>query len=297
MPDPHYVGARENDELRERIEEMWRRYEPYCPDKHFRSHARVNFIARTWELYIGCTLLEAGFKLERPPAKGPDIATWVNGTRLWIEAVAPDSGSGADAVPGRDRRGRQQGSIWHGHPPREESLILRCTSALSTKRSKLAEYTSAGIVAPGDALVIALTLGGIPDSDVSSPDLPLIIKALFGIGRFFVAVSVDGSGTIEKGFKERPEVTKQSGSTVAATFFHEPESRGISGVLYTNRAIWSAPRHLGSDLIFVHNPEAVVALPVGVFPFAEEHYADAAGRGCRKERTVPDTPPASTSTS
>ena len=45
-------------------------------------------------LYIACTLLDAGFKLDRPPETGPDIATWVDGRRLWIEAVAPGAGPG-----------------------------------------------------------------------------------------------------------------------------------------------------------------------------------------------------------
>lgn len=119
---------------------MWRRYEPYCPDAHFLSDARSHFVARTWEMYIACTLLDAGFKLDRPPETGPDIATWVDGRRLWIEAVAPASGAGADAVPGRDGRGSKQGNVWLGHMPSEDSLILRCASVLVTKRTKLAEY-------------------------------------------------------------------------------------------------------------------------------------------------------------
>lgn len=291
-PDPLYNACRDHKtkrDVRARLEKMWRQYEPYCPDAHFLTDARCNFVARTWEMYIACTLLDAGFKLDRAPASGPDIATWVNGRRLWIEAVAPDSGAGADAVPGRDRRGSKQGDIWMGHAPREENLILRCTTGLVTKRAKLAEYAAAGIVAPDDPLVIAVTLGGVEDSDITSPDLPIIVKALFGIGEFYAAVSIDGSGTIEKGFKHRPDVTKKSGATVGASFFLEEESASISGVLFTDIGIWNAPRVLGKDLIFVHNPKAAVALGMGVFLFANEYYVDAEGKLAMKERTVPES--------
>lgn len=289
--DRHYIALRDepDSELRARIEEMWRQYEPYCPDAHahFLADARCNFVARTWEMYVACTLLNAGFSLSRPPAKGPDIMTSANGTRLWIEAVAPDSGSGADAVPDRDRRGRRKGNQWFGRGPSEESLILRCTNGLFTKRAKLAEYADARIVAPGDACVIAVTLGDVPDSDLASPELPIIVKSVFGVGRPFIAVSVDGSGVIEKGFKERPEVTKKSGAAVRSTFLLEEDSSGVSGVLFSKTAIWNAPKILGRDLIFVHNPNAAIPLPVGVFPFANEYYVDGEGKLEMKERTPP----------
>lgn len=287
--DRNYIGLRDepDSELRGRIEEMWRQYDPYCPDAHahFLADARCNFVARTWEMYVACTLLNAGFSLDRPPAKGPDIKTSANGTRLWIEAVAPDSGSGADAVLDRDRRGRRKGNQWFGHGPSEESLILRCTSALDAKRTKLAEYTDAQIVAPSDACVIALTLGGVPDSDMASPDLPIIVKSVFGVGPAYVAVFVDGSGMIEKGFKERPEVTKKSGAAVQSTFFHDEDSSGISGVLFSKTAIWNAPKILGRDLIFVHNPSASVPLPLGGFPFADEYFVDGDNKLDIKQRT------------
>src|SRR5690242_5810593 len=61
--------------VRQRIEELWARYSPYCPDTHFLSDARVHFVQRTWEMYLACALMDAGFGLERPPPKGPDILT------------------------------------------------------------------------------------------------------------------------------------------------------------------------------------------------------------------------------
>ncbi len=117
--------------VRERIEELWARYRPYCPDAHFLSDARKHFVQRTWEMYLACALMDVGFELSRPPPKGPDILTTLDGSRLWIEAVAPTAGDGPDAVPGREKRGRMVGRVWSGSPPSDESLILRCASALT----------------------------------------------------------------------------------------------------------------------------------------------------------------------
>jgi len=42
--------------------------------------------------------------------------------------------------------------------------------------------------------------------------------------------------------------------------------------------IWNAPRELGSDLVFVHNPFAKVRVRPGFFSFAEEYFVDDTGR-------------------
>jgi hypothetical protein len=53
--------------VRQRIEDLWARYYPYCPDPHFLSDAREHFVQRTWEMYLACALLDAGFGLEKSP--------------------------------------------------------------------------------------------------------------------------------------------------------------------------------------------------------------------------------------
>src|SRR4051812_43437742 len=71
--DPIYVSHRDHDskaKVRARIERMWAKYGPYCPDTHYLTDARAHFVARTWEMYLACAMLDAGLKLARPPAKG-----------------------------------------------------------------------------------------------------------------------------------------------------------------------------------------------------------------------------------
>ncbi len=166
----------------------------YCPDPHFLSDAREHFVQRTWEMYLACALLDAGFALERPPPKGPDILTTVDGTKLWIEAVAPTAGEGPDAVPAPEKRGRMVGRVWSGSPLSDESLILRCASALTYKLAKWQEYVSEGTVAPTDRLAIAVGLGDIDEVFLSDTGIPMILKALFPIGPYYKTFPIGASG-------------------------------------------------------------------------------------------------------
>ncbi|MBK7582070.1 MAG: hypothetical protein IPI67_17920 [Myxococcales bacterium] len=100
----------------------------------------------------------------------------------------------------------------------------------------------------------------------------------------YAAVPTDGSGAVETGFLNRPTVAKKSGAVVGARLFCEPQSSGVSGVLFSDIGIWNAPREIGTDLIFVHNPMAAVPLPVGVFGFATEYHVGPGGKLCTKQR-------------
>lgn len=272
--DPAYNACRQHSTkqlVRKRIERMWRAYEPYCPDRHFLSDISANFNARTWELYIASVFLRRRFRLTKPPSKGPDLLATVGDQRLWIEAVAPSSGEGPDKVPDREERGSQDGNLWEGHPPSEDSLILRCTTSLEAKLKRIADYKRDGIIGNEDVVLVALTLGGIEDADVASPDFPIAVKAVFGIGEAYLALSWE-DGSTENGFMRRPEVQKNRGTTVDARLFCAKRSRAISGLLYTATNIFNAPRVAGRDLVLVHNPYAAVPLRRGMLRFVRAEY-------------------------
>jgi hypothetical protein len=273
-PDPLYNACREHvskRSVKRRIERMWRVYEPYCPDEHFLSDARSNFIARTWEMYLAVSLLRSGHQLSKPSAHGPDLRTKLGETQLWVEAVAALSGSGPDKVPGRKDRGRHDGNVWLGHAPREESLLLRIAGAVGEKHRKAKEYESAGVTRSTEPFVVAVTLGGIVDADVSSPVLPLAVKFAFGIGAFGYTIVIDGPPE-GSGFLTRPHVNKYSGASVKTAGFSSPDLSEISGLLYTTCGIFNAPRRAGRDIVFVHNPYARAPVPRGTFSFVNEEF-------------------------
>jgi hypothetical protein len=273
-PDPLYTACREHGSKRSvkrRIERMWTAYEPYCPDQHFLRDARSHFVARTWEMYVAVSLLRSGHQLSKPPGHGPDLRTSIGGAPFWVEAVAALPGTGPDKVAGRKDRGRHDGNVWLGHAPSEESLLLRIAGAVGEKHRKVREYESAGVTCSAEPFVIAVTLGGIVDADVSSPLLPLAVKFAFGIGTFGYTIVIDGPPE-GSGFLPRSHVKKHSGASVRTASFCSPETCEISGLLFTTCGIFNAPRRAGSDMVFVHNPCARAPVPRGTFRFVKNEF-------------------------
>jgi hypothetical protein len=101
--DPIYNNIRDYDDApsafgkncllsaRDFTESLWKRYEPYA-DANFLTEIQVDFRARFWEMYLACSLEDAGYSIECPKPEGPDILVTSGETRVWIEAVAPSGG-------------------------------------------------------------------------------------------------------------------------------------------------------------------------------------------------------------
>ena len=98
--DDIYIYLRDKPEHAQRrkfIESLWKRFHPYA-DSEFVNLIASDFQARFWEMYLACTLLDAGFSLHSRDA-GPDIRVNTKGAPIWVEAIAPTAGSGPDAIP------------------------------------------------------------------------------------------------------------------------------------------------------------------------------------------------------
>lgn len=80
------------EQLHAMLQEMWARYEPYA-DPDFQQGFARDVDGRFWEMYLGCTLLEAGRTLllvDRQREGGqPDLCVFEDGRRIWIEVITP----------------------------------------------------------------------------------------------------------------------------------------------------------------------------------------------------------------
>jgi hypothetical protein len=280
-PDRAYMVCRDSEwrrDIKQMIEALWRRYEPYCPDRHFLTDARSHFAQRTWEAYLASVLLNAGITLVKPAPEGPDLHLQL-ARRTWIEAIAVKSGTGPDAVRGREERGyttstRPGSSSWHGQPPSAEEVILRCTHAILEKYNARQRHIDERIVRADDAFVIAINIGAIEDADVAGDStLPIILNAVFGIGREYLVVTPYSAEEPTSGRHHRPHIAKKSGAIVGCDGFTSDKYLGLSGVMFSTRHIVNVPAHHGTEMHFVHNPRATMKLPVGTFPFGREWFA------------------------
>ena len=289
--DSIYLSHREHGnkiKIKALIEEMWTRFAPVCPDdiNDFLTDARSHFVQRVWEMYLANVLMEQ-FDLAKPPPEGPDILFEHDGVRHWVEAVAPGPGTGPNAVP---QSGPDDRMI--PHIP-EDKLILRLTSAIYDKLSKIEKYKDKGIVGAEDACVIAVNVSRIRDADLEDHDVPMVIKALFPVGEGVLRFTPYSEEDPEFGYKHREAVTKkrpgpegvEDGPSIPTTLFLDPRSKPISSVFYSSWGIWFGPNPIGRDINVVHNPQAAVPIAHNLFDFGMEHFwveGDALHRDRRK---------------
>jgi hypothetical protein len=285
--DPAYAFCLNEPEyayIRERIEAMWAKYEPYCPDANFLAEARSHFVERTWEMRLACVFLERGFPLvSRAKDAGPDVCIDTT-PRIWVEATAVSAGTGPNRVPDRPARAftvAERGYTdeelpdvgWHGRPPSEESVILRCTQALKEKRDKYLGYLRAGIVKLGEPYVVAMSLAGIEDAFYLCDydhGTPVFVKALFGIGAEHILLSSQDGERARMHMPPRPFVTTATGAEVAAHAFASSTYPEISGVFGSCTDIVNAPLEPGREIMYVNNPRADSPIASGTFDFGME---------------------------
>lgn len=239
------------EEQRVFMESLWGQFQAFA-DPNFKLEIANQFHSRFWEMYLACTFLELGFELlPRKSSYGPDIQIALHDRKLWIEATAPDAGSGDDAVPGYSK---SDNSIeWIRIP--EEQIILRLTNSFFKKRKSFEEYISSGFISKNDICVIAINGFDIPHV-LSETDIPYMVKSVLPFGDLSVTLDVSEMKPINEFYVYRDNIQKKSGASVPTKAFQDPVNDFVSGLLFSTAELWNLPSDLGIDFRFIHNPLA-----------------------------------------
>jgi type I restriction enzyme S subunit len=271
--DAEYVELRDGQgertqEARAFIEEMWFRCGEFL-DADLRDRARRNFSSAFWELYLAFAFYANDVHLvprsERRPARsGPDLL--IREPPIWIEAVAPGPGEGADRVP--DLTG-----IPGAHAVPDERIKLRLRSAIEEKHDRLLAYEKRGWVRPDEPAIVAVGGAGLGllHGDLN---VPRIVRVAFGIGFEQLHIDLATRQVVGSSYLHSPAVRKQSGEEVSTDLFVTPAYRRISALLYSPSDALNRPTHPGADLILVLNPHAAAPITRGWFHFMHEYHAE-----------------------
>jgi len=264
---PNLDGAFENlksaefpveRQLREMLQEMWSRFEPYA-DSDFRCGFARDVDGHFWEMYLGCSLLEAGRTLlpavERQRAGGkPDLCVLEDDRRIWIEAITPHEGA-----PGPDQIvwpvPINEGGGLVAAPIRQAQL--RTSSAFWTKVRKIRRYIEQGVIAPRDPRIIAISASRFGILVAEQP-LPLIMTTLFPIGDAYVTMDRETGYIIDEGFRASPLMQRERDPISRAAFLDE-RFADISGVIWSRIGIGNLSRQI-RPMTYVHNPLAQIPL-------------------------------------
>ncbi len=260
------------DDLRERIEAMWRVYAPFCGDAHFLSDARAHFHSRTWELVLAAHLLHHGHNLDRADSDGPDIKVVSSTGAYWFEAVAPTAGTGPDAahrVIGM-RRETEVG-LQMTFRINHNSKVLRYTSVLNEKRKQHQQFLERARVGASEPYIVAINGGAIDDADLEI-GLPDVVRAVLPIDEPVYRVPIDSDEPPRTEWPYRDSVAKAGGASVATTAFLSGEYAAISAVLFHPRGVWNIDNLRGDSMVLIHNPYARNRLPMGTLAFGREYW-------------------------
>ena len=249
------------------VEQLWAEGHPYV-DGRFRDRARDDLLPCFWELYIAAYLNRLSEPLipwhaRRCKDDGPDLQ--VGQVQYWIEATAPSSGSGPDAIPPVSY-GRMQ-------PVPGEAIILRIRSALAEKLRKLRTYLRKGTVRPGEPFLLAINGRALRFGNTSG-SLPWVVSAVFPLGEESITINTQTGQVVRRCFEKRLAIEKASGATVTTNCFLDPAFAGISGILFSNANPDNPHPELGFDFTIVHNPLATAPFARGKLTCWEEYWSD-----------------------
>lgn len=246
-------------QLHDQIKAMWATYEPYADPDFPQGFAR-DVDGRFWEMYLGCTLLEAGRTLlpvvDRQRQGGqPDLCVLEQGRRIWIEAIAPDEGA-----PGPDQIVRSipmnEGGGLAAAPIRQAQL--RTSGAFWTKAQKIARYIQLGVIAPEDTRIVAISASRFGVYVAERP-LPLIMTTLFPIGDAFITIDRQSGEVVEGGFHAAHLIARER-NPIPRTAFLDERFADVSGVIWSRVGLGNLSRQV-RPITYVHNPLAQVPLP------------------------------------
>lgn len=286
--DPMYRKCRDDFSLRHKeakkfIDSLWETYQP-CADKDFKMKIGEDFIARFWEMYLTCVLLEHGLgvkpRKEHPNKGGPDVLVEMNGRRIWLEATAPTKGKRGcnDTVP--------ENQVWDGqgipvvNSVPHEKIILRYRGSIQEKfkkqGSQYLEGRKKGLIEEQDCYVVAIN-GCQVSSVADESDFPGIVKAVLPIGDLQVRMDRKTLEFSEPEHQYRDSIPKSSGESVSTSIFLDPDYECLSAVLFS-LAHPVDPENIskkrGHDFILVHNPLARNPLPRDLFKFCRQYGAE-----------------------
>lgn len=231
------------------------------------------FQSYVWEAMLYRYLCDLGYELLTPQANsekgGPDFCVNYQGQKIWIEAVVPSP----EGIPREWLNPPTKGQPTVRSMPDKER-VLRCTSAIKDKKDKFVKYKMKNIVGKDDFTVIAVNICRLSDYDIDGrgiSQLPLVMEALFHIGRLAAPITPEGKPDGPLQHIPRYTVKKANGRDVETGLFLDKKFLSVSAVIQGHQKdMHERPLILS----VVHNPRARTGLPTGLFGAHKEFVAE-----------------------
>lgn len=265
--DEYYIASGCIRGRRDKFNKLWNIFKPLA-DRHFLSQIKINFHERSWEMYVGC-LLKKTFTNVSSGDSGPDFIINKGGiNEIYIESVACKHGDSPDKVPELIPASNIDDISVHDVP--EDAMLLRLASSISYKAEKYKSF----IQSKNKPYIIAVNKGALRHPD---PEIPLVLKCLFGFG-YQCFKRIDGE-LVYAGWNMRDVVSKSNGESISMKFFEDKNNDFVSAIIYSSENILNAPDEIGSDCVFIHNPNAKNPISLNEFSYLQQRVANYSDKG------------------
>ncbi len=220
-------------------------------------------------MYLGCALLDSQFPLvprkERPEA-GPDLCIRSEVRRIWIEAIAPQQGTGPDRVPAV---GEADGWV------PESRIVLRYCAAVKEKSCKREGYIEKNLTATTEPFVVAINGFQIrPLLNASADEVPYAVQSVLPLGVPTATVDVQSGGIVGEGFETRWNISKRSGTQIGTGTFLDQTYSTVSGILFSDVHPLYVRDIRRESLAFLHNPNAGAPMQRGWLRTGTEYWVE-----------------------
>ncbi|MCL4510231.1 MAG: hypothetical protein M1470_04100 [Bacteroidetes bacterium] len=263
--DGSYVGLRDDPKQakhRAFINGLYNDVFAAYADRDFPEKFPIECVSRFWELYLGSALIKTGFTLvprSERPTQGPDFCVLEQGAHIWVEAVTPRIGDGADSqVIGE----KLKAGVFQRVPTDE--IVLRYTSDISAKYKNHLKHISKGLVADQDPFILAINGGAMPiqfRDDIYTDEIPYAIQAVLPFGHYAMTIDPNTHETIKEGFQHRDQIPKVNGAPVPTNTFLDPSFSLISALLFASADPLSTDTLTPDTLSMLRNGSCKHCLP------------------------------------
>jgi hypothetical protein len=278
-------------DVRLHINALWQWYfDNGLADRNFLSQFPIQTTQRLWELETAWLLHNCGFSLSKNRA-GSDFHC--EGANMAFEVEAIVAGAGAEGHPNFVKEYVLTGNAQFKCseticiPEREQTELLRLTSAIDTKAKKHICDMRKGTSDPSLPFVIALSSVDMPML-VSGWDMPAALKAVYPIGGQCYGVNPVTSKFLCRLWQCRPQVQKGTASRagISTQVFcpgrGAPHHREVSALLYSRVDCqkpgypYPANEHR-KHFVLIHNEDCIKPLARGTITTGAEFWLEQSG--------------------
>jgi len=192
------------------------------------------FWSHIWEALLFDHLKLMGFEFVNDRVSqrgqiGPDFGIKYENKIIWFEAVAPEP----EGIPKDYLEPILIGEFRAGTEPHEQKL-LRWTSAVKSKKDKIAQYIREGIISENDCVVIAVNsckLQNFAFNDIGISQFPYAVEATYPVGPLSISLNRSGRAIGSATNSIRHKVLNKNNADVPTDSFLNHEYNIVSAVI------------------------------------------------------------------